>query len=128
MSADINLLAGWLGMLAGVLSGAIIGLYFHQDSWLGGYGSFSRRLLRLGHISFFGLGFINLMYGFTLGQINIAPAYINTASISLIAGAVSMPVCCFLTAWKKMFVYLFPVPVLAVITGIFLVLAGWPIK
>ena len=30
---------------------------------MGGYGSFRRRLTRLGHIAFFGLGFVNLFYG-----------------------------------------------------------------
>ena len=40
-------------MLAGVLSGMAMGLFFHQDGWLGGYGSFRRRLLRLGHIAFY---------------------------------------------------------------------------
>ena len=128
MSADINLFAGWIGMLAGVISGAIIGMNFHKDSWMGGYGSFSRRLTRLGHISFFGLAFINLLYGFTLNQINISITYISVASISFIVGAVTMPICCFLAAWKKIFVYLFPIPVLAVLTGILIVVFGWPIK
>ena len=32
---------------------------------MGGYGSFRRRLARLGHISFFGLGFLNLLLAFT---------------------------------------------------------------
>ena len=48
--------AGWLGMLLGVLSGAIIGLFFHREDWMGGYGSYRRRLTRLGHISFFWAG------------------------------------------------------------------------
>jgi len=48
--AHMNILAGWLGVLGGVLSGAVIGLFFHRDDWAGGYGSFSRRMLRLGHI------------------------------------------------------------------------------
>jgi len=54
--ASVNLTAGWLGILAGVVSGCAIGLFFHRADWLGGYASFRRRMTRLGHISFFGLG------------------------------------------------------------------------
>lgn len=48
----LNLVGGWLGMLAGVLSGALVGLFFYRDDWMGGYDSWRRRLTRLGHISF----------------------------------------------------------------------------
>ena len=27
---------GWIGMVAGIVSGAAIGLFFHQERWLGG--------------------------------------------------------------------------------------------
>ena len=52
----------WIGMLLGVVSGAIIGVYFTREDWMGGYGSHRRRLTRLGHISFFGLGFVNFFF------------------------------------------------------------------
>jgi hypothetical protein len=55
-----NLLVGWVGMLGGVISGTLIGLFFKREDWMGGYGWFRRRLTRLGHISFFGLGFLNI--------------------------------------------------------------------
>ena len=58
---DINVIAAWLGVLAGVLTGVASGLFFHREEWLGGYGSWPRRMMRLGHISFFGLGFLNMM-------------------------------------------------------------------
>ena len=121
----INLVGGWLGMLAGVLSGAVVGLFFHRDDWMGGYGSYRRRLTRLGHISFFGLGFLNLMFAATSAQLYLRGNYIAVASWALIAGAITMPVCCFLSAWRKPLRHLFPVPVLAVTTGILSILAGW---
>ena len=55
----------WIGMLLGVVSGAIIGLFFHREDWMGGYNSFRRRLTRLGHISFFGLAFVNMGFALT---------------------------------------------------------------
>jgi hypothetical protein len=114
-------------MLLGVISGAAIGLFFHRDDWMGGYGSFRRRLVRLGHISFFGLGFLNLMFGFTLNTLSLPTTNVEVASVSLLLGAVTMPLCCFLTAWKTPFRHLFPIPVVSVVAAIVAVLIGWPV-
>ncbi len=121
----LNLVGGWLGMLAGVLCGAIVGLFFHREDWMGGYASDRRRLTRLGHISFFGLGFLNLFFGVTAGPLNLHGGSLRTASLSLIVAAITMPICCFLTARKKPFRHLFPIPVVAATTGIPAVLLGW---
>lgn len=125
--AESNLLAGWIGMLGGAASGAVIGLFFHDDRWMGGYGSFRRRLVRLGHISFFGLGFLNLLYGLTLNAVALPPTHARVASLGFILGAVTMPLCCFLAAWRPPLRHLFPVPVLSVLIGILGMLAGWPL-
>jgi hypothetical protein len=121
----INLIGGWLGMLAGVLSGGVVGLFFYRDEWMGGYGSWRRRLTRLGHISFFGLGFLNLMFAATAGQLLLAGSYLKVASVGLLVGAITMPICCFLSAWRKPMRHLFPIPVVAVTVGIVAILAGW---
>lgn len=112
-------------MLAGVLCGAIIGLFFHRDDWMGGYGSYRRRLIRLGHISFFGLGFINLIFAATAVQLQLPIAYLQVASISLLLAAIAMPVICFLSAWRKPMRHLFPIPVLAATVGILAIVTGW---
>ncbi|MGB5260031.1 MAG: hypothetical protein WBO34_05840 [Gammaproteobacteria bacterium] len=124
-TSDLHLLIGWIAMLLGVLSGAVIGLFFHIDDWAGGYASFRRRMLRLGHISFFGLGFINLLFGFTLQSISIRAPYVSIASIGFMLGVTTMPLCCYLTAWKRAFRHLFPVPVVSVAAGIVGLLMGW---
>ena len=126
--ASLNLLAGWLGMLGGVISGAAIGLFFHRDEWMGGYLSFRRRMARLGHISFFGLGFINLMFAFSIRMVEFPLFEVQLSSLCFILGLVTMPLCCFLTAWRKPFRYLFPIPVLSVLIGIVALLAGWPTR
>jgi hypothetical protein len=123
--AGLNLLAGWIGMLGGVISGAAIGLFFHNEGWLGGYGSFRRRMTRLGHISFFGLGFVNLMFAFSIRVVEIPLFEARLASWCFIVGLVAMPICCFLTAWRKSLRHLFPIPVLSVGFGIVALLAGW---
>lgn len=66
-------------MLAGALSGAIVGLFFYRDEWMGGYNSWRRRLTRLGHISFFGLGFLNLIFAATAVQLSLSRGYVETA-------------------------------------------------
>lgn len=120
-----NLIGGWIGMLAGALSGGIVGLFFHRDDWMGGYQSYRRRLTRLGHISFFGLGFLNLIFAATASQLALRSEYMVVASDGLLIGAVTMPLCCFLSAWRKPFRHLFPVPVGAVTVGILAILLGW---
>jgi len=112
-----NLWVGWAGMLGGVLSGAVIGLFFEREDWMGGYGSFRRRLARLGHIAFFGLGFVNILFALTTRDVG-ETTWLTVASWSLVVGAGAMPVCCFLTAWKQRFARLFPIPVVSVSVGI----------
>jgi hypothetical protein len=118
---SINLQAAWLGVVAGMISGAAMGLQFHQKSWLGGYSSWSRRLVRLGHISFFGLAFVNFAYAFSIQALNIQHAS-QWASWLLIAGAISMPVVCALAAWRKPMRHLFPIPVLSLLSGVIIFL------
>jgi len=120
-----NLLAGWLGILFGVLSGAIIGLFFHRDDWMGGYDSYPRRLTRLGHISFFGLGFVNILFGLTIVVLRLDDTHVAAASWCLLLGAVTMPACCFLSAWRKPLRHLFPIPVVSVLLGVLLLLSAW---
>ena len=123
--AYVNIFAGWIGMLAGVVSGAIIGLCFHREDWLGGYTSYPRRLIRLGHISFFGLGLLNILFGLTSAVIHLHGPGQRIASPALIVGAIAMPACCFLSAWKKPLRHLFPIPVIAVAKGICALLIEW---
>lgn len=124
--AHMNILAGWLGVLGGVLSGAVIGLFFHRDDWAGGYGSFSRRMLRLGHISFFGIGFLNFAIGLTFATVALPPPHAQVAAWAMVVGAVTMPLMCFLTAWRKGFRHFFFIPVLGVLVSALAVVAGWP--
>jgi len=119
-----SLLAGWLGMLGGVLSGAAMGIFFLKPDWLGGYGSQPRRLVRLGHISFFGIGLLNLFYGLSLTPLGIADTAGRWGSLSLLVALISMPACCFLTAWRQPMRHLFPIPVLSAGAGIVIILSN----
>jgi hypothetical protein len=114
----LNLLAAWIGMAMGMLTGAIIGLAFHRENMLGGYDSWRRRLVRLGHISFFGLAFVNLAFVVTVDHLALSDSLLLfVASRLLIAGAVLMPTVCFLSAWRKPFRHLFALPVSCLVAG-----------
>lgn len=111
--------------MLGVVSGAVIGLFFHRDTWAGGYASFRRRMLRLGHISFFGIGFLNLFFALTLSILALPESYIRVSSAGFLIAVVAMPTCCFLSAWKKPLRQLFPIPVLGVLVGVLPIMLGW---
>ena len=125
LSPGEHVLLGWTGVLLGVLSGAVIGLFFHREAWMGGYGSFRRRLVRLGHIAFIGIGLLNAVYGLSLtsGVMQVAAA--RCASLGLIVAAVGMPGVCFATAWRERFRFLFAIPVLALLTVLIAILSSW---
>jgi hypothetical protein len=115
--SDVNAIAGWVGMLLGVVSGAVVGMWFHEEHWLGGYGSWRRRMLRLGHIAFFGIGILNVLYAVTVARLGWDVRW-PVGSWGLAAAGVLMPGVCFLTAWRKPLRHLFVVPVICVVMGI----------
>jgi hypothetical protein len=117
----LHLLAAWVGFLGGALSGAIVGLFFHREDWLGGYSSFPRRLLRLGHISFFGLGLLNALFALTVALVPVPDLLGRLASIGLLTGTITMPLCCFASAWRKALRCLFPIPVTSLLAAVSLI-------
>lgn len=117
MNFHANLILAWLWILLGFGSGMVLGLFFHGENWLGGYGSFKRRLYRLGHISFFGLGAVNLLFWLTMQKISVAGPLTELASCAFIVGAVTMPVCCVVMAHFPKAHLIFTVPVVSLIAG-----------
>lgn len=116
-----NEVFGWVWVLAGILAGLALGMRFHREDWLGGYASHPRRLLRLGHISFFGLGFLNILFALSGAQAGLPPERLALASWAFIAGAATMPVCCALMAWRRELHLVFAVPVTSLLVGTALV-------
>jgi hypothetical protein len=119
----LNWHAGWMLVLVGFFSGAGLGLYFHRDDFWGGYTSFRRRIVRLGHIALVALGLVNVLY--SLSPWPEASAWeARAASVAFIVGGVSMPAVCFLTGWRTVFRYLFAIPVTSLILAVIWTLAG----
>ena len=120
----INLYIAWVSMLLGGVSGAVTGLFFYNNDFLGGYTSWRRRMVRLGHIAFFGIGLINLAFALSVKALEI-PETPQIPSILLIVAAVTMPLVCYLSAMKPFFRHFFFIPASSVIFA--LILFSWGI-
>lgn len=120
---DLNAIVAWAGILAGVVMGIVLGLRFQDAAWLGGYASWPRRLLRLGHISFFGIALLNLAFAVTVHRLGWHPIT-RWSGIGLAAAEGLMPAVCFLAAWRPAFRRAFFVPVSCVLLGVVGLLLG----
>ncbi len=111
----------WIGILLGFVTGSAQGLFFHREDWRGGYASWTRRVSRLGHVSLFGLAFVNMGFAYTAERF-APPAAMPWSSVLLIVGTFTMPFVCYLSAWKPAFRHLFIVPVLSLVFAVGLLL------
>jgi hypothetical protein len=113
---DFNLWFGWVWITIGLVSGATIGVFFHDPNWLGGFDAWPRRMVRLGHIAFLGTGLLNIAFAATAAsRVNGSPWPL--AGWLFVLGAVAMPTICFLSAWRDSFRFLFFIPVVSLIGG-----------
>lgn len=119
-----NEIFGWVWIVAGFGSGALLGLFFHRGDFLGGYDTYRRRLVRLGHISFFGLGILNILYAVSLSRATLEAGELAIGSWAMIVGGISMPLCCLLNAWKPLFKFAFAIPVAALVWGATILIKG----
>jgi hypothetical protein len=118
-----NWVAGWVLVLLAFISGALIGVGYHRDDFLGGYASFRRRMTRLGHIALAALGMLNVL--FALSPVPVAGTTATTvASVAFIAGGGLMPLVCFLSAWREPLRHLFFLPVASLILAVVFTLLG----
>ena len=123
MGHVLNWYAGWGMLLLAFGTGAGVGLFFWREDFMGGYGSWRRRLTRLGHIALAALGILNMVYA--LSPIPAAATWQGQgASVGLVVGGFSMPLVCFLSAWRKGWRHLFAIPVVALIGAAVCVLWG----
>lgn len=110
----MNWYFGWGAILCAFVSGAVIGMFFYREDFLGGYTSFPRRMMRLGHIALAGLGIINILYSLSTPAADSSPQA-TVAAVGFIVGGVTMPAVCWLTAWRAGCRRLFFIPVAALI-------------
>lgn len=124
MMPDANVTFGFLWICVGLLLGAPMALAFLRPSWLGGYGSLERRLLRLAHVAFVMLGLLNIVYGHAMNLGAVSIAFQSPVCVSLFAGSVLMPLCLLAgILWRKA-LWSLPVPFLLVFSGAVCAAAG----
>jgi hypothetical protein len=119
----LNWYAGWCLVLSAFVTGAGLGLFFHHDDFWGGYGSFRRRIVRLGHIALAALGLMNVVFSYSPWPVP-GSFEASAASISFVVGGVSMPLVCFLSGWDKRFRHLFFIPVASLLAAAAWTLSG----
>jgi hypothetical protein len=123
--ANLNWYVGWGSLLAAFITGALLGLFFHREDFLGGYSTFRRRILRLGHIALAALGMLNVLFAVSVADASVNDA-ISLSAWAFAIGGLSMPAICFLTAWKTGFRHLFFIPVTALIVAVIQMLSNGP--
>ena len=121
----LNWTAGWSFVLAAFVSGAAIGLFFHRENFWGGYASFRRRIVRLGHIALAALGMMNVVFSYSPWP-DAATWQSDAASIAFVVGGASMPAVCFLSGWDPRCRHLFFIPVTALVLAAAWTLSGAP--
>ncbi len=109
---------GWCWFVMGIVSGVLLGLGFHHEQWWGGYDAWRRRLARLGHISFFGTGGLALAMGLSGVVLELPREGLWGPGMWVVVGAVTMPLCCFLSAWRKGLRHGFALPVVTLGGGV----------
>ena len=94
----INLVLAWLLILLTFITGGLTGINFKffSEEWLGGYSGLRRRMYRLGHVSLFALGIVNLAFYFTARELGTTGFALQWASIGYVVGALTMPASCYL--------------------------------
>jgi hypothetical protein len=119
----LNWYMGWSLILAAFVTGAALGLHFHREDFWGGYDSFRRRIVRLGHIALAALGMMNVVYSYSPWP--VADTFeARAAGWGFIVGGISMPAVCFLSGWNERFRVLFFIPVAALIGAALWTLSG----
>lgn len=114
---QLNLILAWLWIVIGFVTGMVLGMFFHREHWLGGYASLRRRMYRLGHISFFGLGAVNLLFWLTVKNLQVEDSALGIAAWAFVVGAITMPIGCAVMAHFPKAHLIFAVPVLSLIVG-----------
>ena len=112
----VNLYVGWFAILLGLVAGATIGTFFHREEWLGGYGDWRRRMLRLVHVSLVGTGLLNLAFALSCESLRVDPVPM-VASVLFVVGAAAMPIVCFLSVWRPKARHFFFIPVVSLIVA-----------
>ena len=119
-----NELFGWISVLGGLVMGLVMGVKFQREEWLGGYGAFPRRMVRLAHVALVALGMLNIQYAQSASRLHLGPRWESVASLAFIAAALLMPACCLWMAARRRHFEIFAAPIVCLATGLVLAIGG----
>ncbi len=124
----MNRTIGWWSIAAGVATGLVMGLWSFDGplpvpGWLGEYGDTARRLARLGHIAFIGLGMLNILLDRELPDSALTEERRRVAARAMNVGNLLLPVLLFAAAAWPPAKYALAIPASAVFLA--LCLAAW---
>jgi len=127
--ARANRLIGWASMVFGAGSGLLLGLWSFDGpvptpAWLGDYGDTGRRLVRLGHIAFFGLGILNVLIARELPRLALDKALRCITSRAMNFGNIFLPLTLFAAGVYHPLKYLMPFPAISIFVALCLVAYG----
>jgi hypothetical protein len=123
-----NRAVGWASIAVGIATGLVMGLWSFDGpvstpAWLGEYGDTSRRLARLGHIAFIGLGILNILLARELTVSSLGERGRRLASAAMNFGNVFLPVTLFAAAAWRPAKFTMALPATAVFVA--MCLAAW---
>jgi hypothetical protein len=97
---------------------------FAVPVWLGEYDQTARRLARLGHIAFFGLGILNVLVASELRRFSAGTWGRRTAAWAMNFGNIFLPITLFAAAAYRPLKYLMIAPAVAVAVALLLTAYG----
>ena len=105
----------WCSFACGALSGLVLGLWSFDGpvpvpAWIGDYDSVARRLLRLGHIAFFGLAMLNLFLVRHMPTLDLNARMKELALGLMNFGNIVLPLTLITAAAYHPFKYVLPIP------------------
>jgi cytochrome b561 len=122
-----NITFGWIWILAGLLVGALMGMWSFNGpmpSPVGDYASLGRRMLRLSHIAFIALAIINILYGYEIDRLKISKRLRSIGSRSMIYGAALIPLLLIGAVFFEPLKYLTTLPAVLVILAVSIIVYG----
>jgi hypothetical protein len=125
---ESNRAVGWASLAVGIATGLVMGLWSFDGpvstpAWLGDYADTSRRLARLGHIAFIGLGILNILLARELTMSSLGERGRRLASGAMNLGNVLLPVTLFAAAAWRPAKFAMALPATAVFVA--MCLAAW---
>lgn len=122
---DLLILHALVGIPLGLAAGALLGPVARRTDGWGGYGSFRRRALRLGHVSLVMLPLLSGFYGLCADNLGTVPRLAQVGAPLWVAASLALSAALGLAAWRERLASrLLPLPAAATIAGAILLAAA----